>query len=159
MIKSTGFEFQKAELPQDFWLYRNSSQILTQSICTQYSCFENIGRFLTLQKKGPKYGLQKAGCKKTGSLLFKKRRSSLFFCILHFETHILDPYICLTFKSSYWVPFSGLKIHDLIKTSWIVPRVILCPRQFHRQKELQKSVFSLDCCYPIKPWLYCKKGP
>ena len=33
-------------------------------------------------KKVPKYGLQKAGCKKTGSLLFKKRRgqaaSSLF---------------------------------------------------------------------------------
>ena len=27
MIKSTGFEFQKAKLPQDFRLYRNSSQM------------------------------------------------------------------------------------------------------------------------------------
>jgi hypothetical protein len=28
-------------------------------------------------KNGQKYGLQKVGCKKTGSLLFKKRKSSL----------------------------------------------------------------------------------
>ena len=34
---------------------------IAQSIFTHYSCFENMGRFVTL-KKGPKYGLQKAGC-------------------------------------------------------------------------------------------------
>ena len=47
---------------------------IAQSICTHYSCFENMDRFVTLKKKDPKYGLQKAGCQKTGSLLFKKRR-------------------------------------------------------------------------------------
>ena len=55
--------------------------ILAQSICTHYSCFENMVGFVTL-KKDPKYRLQKAACKKIGSLLFKKRKdqaaSSLF---------------------------------------------------------------------------------
>ena len=41
------------------------------------------------RKKGPKYGLQKAGCKKTGSLLFKKRRG-LFLSPCFFQVHILD---------------------------------------------------------------------
>ena len=48
---------------------------VAQSICTRYSCFENLGWFVTL-KKCPKYGLQKVGCKKKGhcysmTLLFK----------------------------------------------------------------------------------------
>ena len=101
---------------------------------------------------GLRQGFQKAGCKKTGSLLFKKRRSSLFFCILHFATHILDPYICLTFKSSYWVPFSGLKIHDLIKTSQTFSCVILCRRPFWFEN--CKFVFFsnwwiVNCFWPI----------
>jgi hypothetical protein len=52
---------------------------LAQSICTHYSCFENMGRFVTLKKKQVQ---KKAGRKKTGSLLLKKKRgqaaSSLF---------------------------------------------------------------------------------
>ena len=32
------------------------SRLLTQSICTHYSRFENMGRFATLKKSGPKYG-------------------------------------------------------------------------------------------------------
>jgi hypothetical protein len=36
------------------------------------------------------------------------------------------------FKSSYSVPFSGLKIQDLIKTSRIFPCVILCCRPFEK---------------------------
>ena len=36
MIKSTGFEFQKTELPQDFLLYRNSSQITTLAQYVHY---------------------------------------------------------------------------------------------------------------------------
>ena len=39
-------------------------------------------------------------------------------------------FISPTFKSSYWGPFSGLKIHDFIKTSRTFPCVILCPRPF-----------------------------
>ena len=32
-------------------------EIVAQSICTNYSCFENMGRFVTLKKKSdPKYG-------------------------------------------------------------------------------------------------------
>ena len=33
-----------------------------QSICTHYSCFENnnMGRFVTLKKSGPKYGPEKS---------------------------------------------------------------------------------------------------
>jgi hypothetical protein len=43
-----------------------------------------------------------------------------------------------TFKSSYWGPFSGLKIQDLIKTSRTFPCVILCPRPFNN------SLIELD---------------
>ena len=38
-----------------------SHTLLAESICTHYSCFENMGRFPTLKKMGPKYGVQKAG--------------------------------------------------------------------------------------------------
>ena len=47
-----------------------------------YSCFENMGRCMTLKKSGPNYGFAKSRVQKTGSLLSKKRRdqaaSSLF---------------------------------------------------------------------------------
>ena len=53
--------------------------VLAQSICTHYSNLS--GRpdiFLgsgTLKKSSPKYGPEKSRVQKTGSLLFKKRRS------------------------------------------------------------------------------------
>ena len=52
---------------------------LAESICIYYSSLlvrpDIFLGFGTL-KKGPKYGLQTAGCKKTGSLLFKKKIDS-----------------------------------------------------------------------------------
>ena len=53
---------------------RCTGRLLAQSICTHYSCFENMGRFVTL-KKGPKYGLQKAGCKKQDHCYSKRGKS------------------------------------------------------------------------------------
>jgi hypothetical protein len=51
--------------------------ILAQSICNHYSRLSGQPDIFlgsgTLKKSGPK----KVGCKKTGSLLFKKRRGSL----------------------------------------------------------------------------------
>ena len=52
---------------------------VAQSICTHYFCFENMGRFVTLKKSGPKYGPEKSRLQKTGLLLFKKRRGTLRF--------------------------------------------------------------------------------
>ena len=53
-----------------------------QSLCTHYSCFENMGQFVTLKKIRSKIWTWKKQCEKTGSFLFKKRRgqaaSSLF---------------------------------------------------------------------------------
>ena len=51
--------------------------ILAQSICTHYSCFENMGRFVTLKKLDPKYGLQMVGCKKQGHCYSKRE---IFSC-------------------------------------------------------------------------------
>ena len=39
-------------------------------------------------------------------------------------------FIILTFKSSYWGPFSGLKSQDLIKISRIFPHGLFCRRSF-----------------------------
>ena len=89
-------------------IYIDIIRLLTvaQSICTH--CFSlsglsawSIFMVWKFKKRGPKYELQKSGCKKhSGSSLFKKRRSkaasSVFdsnspvFCTLLFATHILD---------------------------------------------------------------------
>ena len=70
-----------------------------QSICTHYFCFENMGQFVNL-KKVPKYGLQKAGCKKQGHYYSRREYVRLpllclnindpVFCTLLLATHILD---------------------------------------------------------------------
>ena len=45
---------------------------------SHYSCFENMGRFATLKKEsGPKYGVQKAGCKKQGHCYSKRGEARL----------------------------------------------------------------------------------
>ena len=44
------------------------------SICTHYSCFENMGQFVTLKKIRSKIWVAKSRVQKTGSLLFKKRK-------------------------------------------------------------------------------------
>ena len=62
-------------------------------------------------RKSPKYGLQKADCKKTGSLLFKKRRgqaasflffNKLFLSAFKKEIWVLKSYI----KRCLWMPLS-----------------------------------------------------
>ena len=78
--------------------------IPTQSICNHYSCFENMGRFLTLKKNW----VQNMECKKQGAknrviVIQKEKRSGclfffwatkkspdLFFSTLFFPPHILD---------------------------------------------------------------------
>ena len=52
-----------------------TNDIFAQSICTHYFCFENMGRFATLKKTRSKIWGAKSRVQKTGSLLFKKRRS------------------------------------------------------------------------------------
>jgi hypothetical protein len=52
------------------------AELTAQSICTNYSCFENMGWFVPLKKKlGPKYGVQKAGCKKQGHCYSKREEA------------------------------------------------------------------------------------
>ena len=57
-------------------LNKRSLHTVNQSICTHCYCFENMGRFVTC-KKGPKYGLQKAGCKKQGHGYSKREEARL----------------------------------------------------------------------------------
>ena len=73
-----------------------STNTVAQSICTQYSCFENQGRFVTLKKIGhPAFFAKNQGhCyskreEAAWSLLFWITMT-LFFCTLLFATHILD---------------------------------------------------------------------
>ena len=64
------------------WQKMLCKYVVTQSICIHYSCFENMGRFVTLKKIRSKIWTWKSKVKKTGSLLFKKRRgqaASSFF--------------------------------------------------------------------------------
>ena len=74
---------------------------IAQSICTHYSCFENMGRFVTLKrKKISKIWVAKSKVQKTGPLLSKIEEAALpllflnnedpVFCTLIFATHILD---------------------------------------------------------------------
>ena len=51
-------------------------------------------------------------------------------------------FIILTFKSSYWGPFSGLKSQDLIKISRIFPHGLFCRRSFNQPYE--KEVLGLN---------------
>ena len=77
-------------------------RIVDQSICTLISNLS--GRpdiFLgsgTLKKLGPKYGVQKAGCKKQGHCYLKKEETRLSFLFLNnndpvFCTQLFAPYI------------------------------------------------------------------
>jgi hypothetical protein len=54
-----------------------SLDTIAQSICTHYSCFENMGRFVTLKKNQVQ---KKAGCKKNRVVVIQKeKRQSGFF--------------------------------------------------------------------------------
>ena len=77
----------------------SSRSIHAQSICTHYSCFENMGQFATLKKSWSKICVAKSRLQKTGSLLYKNTRrrsqaaSFLFWitiCSLLFAIHVSD---------------------------------------------------------------------
>ena len=73
---------------------------VAQSMCTHYSCFENMGWFLTLKKRSKKWVAKKQGAKKVGYFYSKREKAAwpLLFLnnndpgFLHpiFATHILD---------------------------------------------------------------------
>ena len=50
-------------------------------------------------------------------------------------------FIILTFKSSYWGPFSGLKSQDLIKTSRTFTGVIFAPGPFVAFSEYMNFIY------------------
>ena len=66
-------------------IYPYMVKTVAQSICTHYSCFENMGRFVTLKKRSKKAAWP---------LLFLNSNDPVF-CTLLFAPHILD----LTFFS------------------------------------------------------------
>ena len=81
----------------------NFTRPVAQSICNHYIYILVLKTWVGLWpwKKGLKYGLQKAGCKKQGHCYSNREGAAwpfLFlnnndpvFCTLLFETHILDP--------------------------------------------------------------------
>ena len=88
------------------YIYASSLNIYAQSICSHYSCFENMDRFVTLKKSSPKYGPEKSRVQKTGSWLFKKRkgRQAAFFL---FEDCLFSFWITMTLLFSG--PYFGLR--------------------------------------------------
>ena len=93
----------RAELKIKVYFLACLPDTLAQSICTHYSCFENMGRFVTLENKGPKYGLQKAGCKKKQGHCYSKReeaRLPLLF-LSNNDPVFLHPAFC----NPYFGPF------------------------------------------------------
>ena len=86
-------------------LSRNSNnlqcRILAQSICTHYSCFENMGRFVTLKKIKSKIWTWKKQGEKNRVIVIQKEKKAecffffwikitLFFVTCFFQVHILD---------------------------------------------------------------------
>ena len=90
-------------------------------------CSQSPLRPGTFFKLGPKHGVQKAGCKKKGSLLFKKRRGSLaspflnnngpVFNTLLFAPYILDPMIFQGCKPTHWAGLAVLFSRQLLNSS------------------------------------------
>ena len=75
--------------------------LFAQSICSHYSCFENMGRFATLKKIRSKIWGSKSRVQKQGHCYSKKEEARLPLLFLNnndpvfapclFEPHILDP--------------------------------------------------------------------
>ena len=74
----------------------------TQSICTHYSCFENMGRFVTLEKNQVQnMGLKKAGSKTHGHCYSKREEAAWPLLFLNNN----DPVFCsLFFSGPYFGP-------------------------------------------------------
>ena len=88
-----------------------------QSICTHYSCFENVCQFVTLKKiRSEIWTWKKARCKK-GYLFFFWILMTLLFAPSFFQVHILNLifFKFQTLKMSGWPDF--FKVPDTKKTS------------------------------------------
>ena len=95
---------------------KRSETVVAQSIFTYYSCFENMGRFVTLKKNQVQnMDLKKAGYKKQDHC-YSKREEAIWpllflnnndpvFCTLLFASHIFDLVI-----------FQGHKLTHVFKT-------------------------------------------
>ena len=83
-------------------LYFGTRKTHAQSICTHYSCFENMGRFVTLKKNQVQnMDLKKAGCKNQGNFYSKREETRLPLLFLNNN----DPAFCnLLFSGTYFGP-------------------------------------------------------
>ena len=93
-------------ISENLWSYAlltNKCMInsLAQSICTHYSCFEKMGRFVTLEKIRSKIWTWKKQVAKNRVIVIQKENRqpglfsfwitmTLFFAPCFFEVHILD---------------------------------------------------------------------
>ena len=96
----SGFNYKKIHR------FRKGQEVNTaaESICTHYSNLSGWPDIFlgseTLKKQGPKYGVQKAGCKKQGHCYSKREEAAALFsflnnndpvfCTLLFASHIFD---------------------------------------------------------------------
>ena len=111
-----------------FWIFivvqiAKFAKTRDQSICSHYSCFENMGRFVTL-KKIQNMDLKKAGCKKQGHC-YSKRKKAMLPLLFLINT---DPvFWAQLFPGPYFGPdfFQGHKPTHFFKTrivgaDWLV---------------------------------------
>ena len=54
--------------------FSTNLNIFAQSICTHYSCFEIMGRFVTLKKSDPNYGPEKKQGDKNRFIVVQKEK-------------------------------------------------------------------------------------
>ena len=72
--------------------------VIAQSICTHYSCFENMDRFVTLKKIKSKICVSKSRVQKKGRCYPKREEARLLLLFLNnndpvFCTHNLDHFL------------------------------------------------------------------
>ena len=96
---------KNAPIPQCIYIRTVTQSTVAKSICTHYSNLSGrpdifLGSETLKKKLGPKYGVQKAGCKKQGHCYSKREEAAAFFsflnnndpvfCTLLFASHIFD---------------------------------------------------------------------
>ena len=89
--------------------------LFAQSICSHYSCFENMGRFATLKKIRSKIWGSKSRVQKQGHCYSKKEEARLPLLFLNNN----DPVFCTQlFSGPYFRPdiFQGHKPTHVFKT-------------------------------------------
>ena len=80
-----------------------SGNTFAQSICTHYSCFENMGRFVTLKKIRSKiWNWKKQGAKKQGHFYSKREEAAWLLLFLNNNDPVL---LHPVFWNPYFEPF------------------------------------------------------